>query len=408
MVKSGEFFMIRELHQKGWTIKAISEELGFDPKTIRKYLKADQLPKMKKSSSKVSKLEPYKTYIEQRVKEGTTNCEVLLEEIVSMGYTGKMTILRDFVRPLRINPKKQATIRYETPPGKQAQMDWAEVGKYHVDGELKKIYAFVITLGYSRMKYIEFTENMNLETLMKCHMNAFAYFNGVPQQILYDNMKTAVIKHSPVEIKFNRTFEEFLAYYGITPKACKPRRPQTKGKVERVVGYLKGNFMQRKHEPTLKALNQNIRSWLDKVANKKVNQTTMESPLTRFELERNYLANSNLKPLFPIHHWEMREVSKDSFISFDGKKYSVPFRYVGRQLKMKVTLDHKIEIYDEMECIATHPLLTGKASYHMNLEHYKGLNMTQKGLPTRHTQSPEIEVEQRSLHIYEQLEGSDQ
>jgi transposase len=111
-----------------------------------------------------------------------------------------------------------------------------------------------MVLGYSRMKYIEFTTNMNIETLMKCHMNAFSYFNGIPQQILYDNMKTVVLEHSPTEIRFNRTFEDFLAYYGIIPKACRPKRPKTKGKVERVVSYLKNNFFQRKHEPTLVAL----------------------------------------------------------------------------------------------------------------------------------------------------------
>lgn len=408
MVKIGEIFLIRELHQKGWTQTAISEETGFDPKTIRKYLKDDQLPtKKKKQNRKKSKLEPYKAYILQRISEGTTNCMVLFDEITAMGYKGKVTILRDFVRPYRKQPKKQATVRFETPPGKQAQMDWGYVGKYEVDGKQKDIYAFVMVLSYSRMKYIEFTTSMDLESLMKCHMNAFAYFNGVPEQILYDNMKTAVIKHTPVEIRFNRKFEDFLAYYGIVPKACKPKRPQSKGKVENVVGYLKKNFMQRKHEPTLRALNEDVRVWLEKVANKKPNQTTKESPIKRFEVEQIRLVRTDLKPLFPIIHWEIREVSRDSFISFRGKRYSVPYRYVGQTVKVKETLDHHIEIYDEHECIAKHPILTGKVGYHLNIEHYKGLNTTQNGLATSHIQ-PTLEVEHRSLHIYDQLEGGEQ
>jgi transposase len=226
------FFIIRELYQKGWTQTAIAKETGFDRKTIRKYLNADELPERKTDGKKKEKkLDPYKDYLLQRIKEGTTNCVVLLEEIQAMGYTGKMTILRDFVRPYREKPKKQATLRYETPPGKQTQMDWAHVGKYLVNGQDQEIYAFVMVLGYSRMKYIGFTTNMNIETLMKCHMNAFSYFNGIPQQILYDNMKTVVLKHSPTEIRFNRIFEDFLAYYGIIPKACRPKRPQTKGYV---------------------------------------------------------------------------------------------------------------------------------------------------------------------------------
>ncbi len=144
-------------------------------------------------------------------------------------------------------------------------------------------------LGYSQMKYIEFTTNMNLETLMKCHMNVFSYFNRIPDQILYDNMKTVVIKHGPLEVRFNRKFEDFLAYYRIVPKACRPRRPQTKGQVERTVKYLKDNFFQRKHEPTLNALNEDIREWLDQVANKKENQTTNEAAFKRFEQEQKFL-----------------------------------------------------------------------------------------------------------------------
>ncbi|MED4271587.1 IS21 family transposase [Geobacillus stearothermophilus] len=415
MLKIGEFFMIRELYQKGWTQTAIAKETGFDRKTIRKYLKGDKLPERKANGKKkASKLDPYKNYLLQRIQEGTTNCVVLFEEIQAMGYTGKMTILRDFVRPYREQPKKQATLRYETPPGKQAQMDWAYVGKYLVDGQYQDIYAFVMVLGYSRMKYVEFTTNMNVETLMKCHMNAFAYFNGIPEQILYDNMKTVVLKHSPIEIRFNRVFEDFLAYYGIVPKACRPKRPQTKGKVERVVKYLKDNFFQRKHEPTLYALNEDVRTWLDQVANQKPNQTTNEPPIQRFEQEQKFLQAWGIKPLFPTCRWETREVSRDCFVSYRGKKYTVPYRYAGQVVKVKETLDHHIEIYDEHECIAKHPILTGKATAHIQMEHYEGLHTKEKGRRIKDVQvlaandlyssAPSPKVEQRPLAAYAALE----
>ncbi|WP_133058626.1 IS21 family transposase, partial [Halalkalibacter urbisdiaboli] len=194
MIEIGEFFMIKELYQKGWTISAIAEETGFDRKTVRKYINQSELPQYKtrkqKKVDKKRKLEDYEDYILSRLKEGTTNCVVLLEEIQAMGYKGQMTILRDFVRVYRQKPNKQGSVRYETPPGLQAQMDWGELGEHFVDGKLQKLYVFVIVLGFSRMKYMEITTTMNLEQLMKCHMNAFAYFNGVPKQILYDNMKT--------------------------------------------------------------------------------------------------------------------------------------------------------------------------------------------------------------------------
>ncbi|MEN3152945.1 IS21 family transposase [Priestia aryabhattai] len=415
MLKIGEFFMIRELFQKGWTKTAIAEVTGFDRKTVSKYLKDNQLPKRKGSKQKKeSKLGAYKPYILGRLKEGTTNCVVLLEEIQAMGYEGQLTILRDFVRPLRQQPKKQATLRFETPPGKQAQMDWAYVGKYLVNDVLQDVYGFIMILGYSRMKYVEFTTNMNLETLMKCHMNAFSYFNGIPDQILYDNMKTVVIKHSPVEVRFNRKFEDFLAYYGIVPKACRPRRPQTKGKVERTVKYLKDNFFQRKHEPTLNALNEDIKEWLNQVANKKENQTTNEAPFKRFEQEQKFLKAWGEKPLFPTSHWEHREVSRDCFISYGGKQYSVPYRYVGQTVKVKETLNHHIEIYDEHECIAKHPILTGNATTHILMEHYHGLQKKEIGQKKKHTkglatnvsqsQDPSPKVEKRPLAAYAALE----
>jgi transposase len=418
MLTTGEFFMIRDLHQKGWTKTAIAEETGFDRKTISKYLQSDQAPKSKPRKKRGSKLEPYKPYLLQRIQEGTTNCVVLLEEIEAMGYEGRSTILRDFVKPFRAQPKKQATVRFETPPGRQAQVDWAEeIGLYEVNGRKQMVHAFIMTLGYSRMKYIEFTTDMKMETLMKCHMNAFSYFNGIPANLLYDNMKTVVTKHSPVEIRFNRKFEDFLAYYGVVPKACKPYRPQTKGKVERTVQYLKGHFLQKKLGHTLEELNRDMRIWLDKTANQKKNETTQEPPVQRWQKEQLFLQPWGVKPLFPINHWEMREVSKDCLISYHGNKYSVPFRFAGQKVKIKVTLNQELEIYDEQECIARHPVASEKSKTFMIEAHYEGLHPTKKeqeqknqhGLATPDSLIPTLvpSVETRSLTVYAALEEGD-
>lgn len=405
--------MIKELHQKGWSQIAIAEETGFDRKTIRKYLESNELPQRKgKRLEKPSKLDDFKDYILTRLQEGTTNCVVLFEEIQAMGYQGRLTILREFVQPYRQQPKKQSSIRYETPPGKQAQMDWAELGERDVDGRKQKLYAFIMVLGYSRMKYMEFTISMNMEQLMKCHMNAFAYFSGIPDQILYDNMKTVVTRHSPREIRFNRKFEEFLAYYGIVPKACKPYRPETKGKVESAVAYLKKNFMQRRLEPSLHKMNESLRDWLDKIANQKPNETTKDSPMERFEVEQDQLKKWNTRPLFPISKWTVCTVDEQSCITYENRKYSVPYRYKGYEVKIKETLDHHIEIYFELECIASHPMMTGLTQSFRHLSHYKETkkepNVSKNGLATLHIQPSEPQVEQRSLQVYEeQLEGSE-
>jgi hypothetical protein len=220
-------------------------------------------------------------------------------------------------------------------------------------------------------------------------------------------MKTVVIKHSPKEIGFNLRFEEFLAYYGIVPKACKPARPQTKGKVESAVGYLKKNFLQRKQEPSLLKMNDSLLVWLDKVANKKPNQTTKESPLKRFDNEQEHLLNWNQRPMFPINKWTELTVNHQGFIDYEGKLYSVPMRYKGIKVKVKQTLDHHIEIYCDLECIASHPLITGRTESLSQLEHYKEKekkekNVTSNGLATRHDPLPGPKVEQRSLQVYEE------
>lgn len=410
-----DFLMIRELKQKGWTISAIARETGFDRKTVRKHLNADTVPVSKKRTPRKSKLDPYKAYLLERIREGTTNCAVLMEEICAMGYEGKSTILREFVQPYREAPKKQATVRFETAPGRQAQVDWAEdIGEFLVDGVKRPLYAFIMILSYSRKRYIEFTTDMTQETLMKCHMNAFSYFNGIPQQLLYDNMRTVVTKHSVSQIRFNKKFEDFLTYYGVIPKACKPYRAQTKGKVERAVAYLKSNFLKRRLPETLEELNYEVRKWLNEVVHQKRNQTTQQCPNERFEEERSLLLQWNKKPLYQIKQWELREVSKDCLISYQQNKYSVPYRYAGQQVKIHETNEGILEIYDEFECIATHLLIEGKHQMAMDERHYQGLPGTKKeqetnlhGLATPDSPTPITNVANRSLAVYAALEEGD-
>ena len=246
---------------------------------------------------------------------------------------------------------------------------------------------------------------------MKCHMNAFSYFQGIPQQLLYDNMRTVVTKHSVSQIRFNKRFEDFLAYYGVVPKACKPYRPQTKGKIEKAVAYLKSNFLKRRLPDTLEELNYEVRKWLDQVVHEKINQTTQQSPNERFIEERSLLLPWNTKPLYQVRQWQLREVSKDCLISYQQNKYSVPYRYAGQQVKIHETNEGILEIYDEYERIATHPVIVGKHKMTMNSEHYQGLPGTKKeqetnlnGLATPDSPTPIPTVESRSLAIYAALE----
>jgi transposase len=231
MVKSEEFFVIRDLKSKGMNITRIAQELDLDRKTVSKWLKSDHLPAYRKKAPCKSKLDDYKNYIIERMNEGCVNAMILIDEIKVMGYQGRMTILRDFMKPHREQMRGKASIRFETPPGKQAQVDWGEFKLLKDDGTYLKLHAFIMIMGHSRKQYVEFTENERIDTLIGCHERAFAFFGGVPETILYDNMKT-VVKHSHQtgSNKWNDKFLRFARHQNFNPLRCRPYHPAVKAR----------------------------------------------------------------------------------------------------------------------------------------------------------------------------------
>lgn len=268
MVKNGEYFMIEEMKQKGMNITQIAKTLGRDRKTIRKWLHHGPPEGYQRTVTKPGKLDPFKDYVRQRMEEGCHNAVVLFDEIQEQGYRGS------FMRPLRPVMQSKVTERFETPPGRQAQVDW---GQFIVDwnGKKKRLYAFVMVLGYSRMMYVEFTEDEKLDTLMGCHLRAMQYFGGTTETCLYDNMKTVVTgvdEHG--EVVWNRRFASFADHHGFILKRCQPYRARTKGKVENGVKYVRHNFWPRVQTFTsLHDLNLQARKWMDTVANVRIHGT---------------------------------------------------------------------------------------------------------------------------------------
>ena len=183
---------------------------------------------------------------------------------------------------------EKATVRFETMPGKQGQMDWGffEDHTVYEDGKWKRLYCFLLVLGYSRMRYIEFVTDMSTNTLIRCHQNAFRYFGGYPEEILYDNMKQVVVKRllKQEDSTLNRQFEDFAGFYGFKPILCRPYRGQTKGKVERTVQFVRDNFMIGIKYNSLADLNGQALAWCNKV-NGKVHATTNEIPFERLKKE---------------------------------------------------------------------------------------------------------------------------
>lgn len=407
MLNCEEYFMIRDLKSRGLSIKQISNEVGVDRKTVSKWLSIKAIPTYKRTKKQNSKLDPYKNYILHRMNEGCVNSMVIFDEIVAKGYEGKHTILREFMKPYREKVLSKASIRYETPPGKQAQVDWGEFQVLLPDGTLKKIYAFIMILGYSRNYYLEFTENSKFDTLISCHERAFSYFGGLPESILYDNMKTVVANsHKTGDDKWNPRFLRFAEHHDFTPVRHRPYMPRSKGKVERGVKYVRGNFWPRiKEFKDLMELNEQAKIWLDTTCNLRLHKTTRKIPA-------EVLKEENLRPKNPSPFLSTdlvsRKVMNDCSISYESNFYSVPFRFVGNRVGVRDLRNGSIEIYDETGVLVdTYRKLPGKYNSQKMKKHFEGLITENRKAKARKAplmipeQSPK--VHQRPLEVYDSL-----
>lgn len=298
MLLEEEAMEIAVLYKQGYSLRWISKQTGKSINTVRKYASGENKPQYKKRPSKLLKLDPYKAYIRERLEAATPfwiPATVIYCEIKNLGYTGKIRQLRYFMASLKPKSITEAIKRFETAPGEQMQIDWA-----HIRYGKVKLYAFIAILGYSRTSYVEFTSNMKIDTLLRCHEHAFDYFGGVTQDILYDNMKTVVIQRNAYgsgQHRLHSKLNDFAKHYGFMPRLCKPYRAQTKGKVERFIRYVRGSFFApligtlKKAGLTLDidTANAEVIKWLNEVANCRVHGTTGKRPTERLIFEQRFL-----------------------------------------------------------------------------------------------------------------------
>lgn len=386
MLQLEEWMNLKDLNHQGLALSEIARRTGRDRKTVRKYLHSRQPPQARPRGKRASKLDPFTEYLLARMNQGVFNCVKLLDELRSRGYPGQISILKDFVHPYRRQQRELAVLRFETRPGQQAQVDWGHFGKILVEGQWKKLYAFVMTLGFSRMKYLEFTISLDLERFLQCHVNAFQYFGGAPQEVLVDNLKSAVLWRQGAQIHWHPRYLDFAAYYGFVPKACWPYRPQTKGKVENSIGYVRHNFWVGLRFRDLADLNGQARHWCEQTANAKVHATTRAVPRERLkEEELQRLPASDYDTSYLAH----RQVLRDCFVHYRGSRYSVPHRYAGRSVVVREPLTGKrLHIYQRDELIAEHPLSRQKGAVVYDPQHFVGLR-PQHRLLALSTRKPE-------------------
>lgn len=367
---------IRTDRQKGLSYVEIARKHNIDPRTAKKYASSSSRPEYILSEPKPSKLDTYKQQIDLLLEEAPYSAVRILEKITERGFDGKYSIVKEYVRGKKKDLDEKATVRFETMPGLQAQMDWGFFEDHLVveDGTAKKLYCFLMILGYSRMRYIEFVTDMSTNTLIRCHQNAFRYWGGYPEEILYDNMKQVVVKRllKQEDSTLNRQFEDFAGFYGFRPVLCRPYRGQTKGKIERTVSFVRDNFMVGIRYESLNDLNGQALAWCNKV-NGKAHGTTNEIPFERLKKE----ALNPLAREYIMDKINLRRVGRDCLISYAGNQYSVPSEYVGRDVVV-VALGNLLAAYYEGKQIALHRLSSEKKEMIVNAVHYGRLALKEE------------------------------
>jgi transposase len=323
MIRSRTVNKIHELAAQGKSIQEITIELGIARNTVRKYLRHPELcTTPRPRPNRRSKLDPFKEQVRKWIEEDHCyNCEAMLPRLLAMGYKGSLSVLKAFVHPLR--PPQAGhypVIRYETKPAEQVQFDWGEF-KYEQDGTPRKLYGFTAILSYSRMRFVTFVKRCDAPTMIRCLMEAFEYFGGLPKAALTDRMKSVLLEMENKVPRWNPLFADFMASIGVAPRVCKAYTPQTKGKVERSVGFFKHSYWAGVSFTDIEDLNRQAHIWCER-SNARVHRTTHERPCDR-------LTREPLSPLPKAFAWarfatEERRVSWDGYVSYDGILYGLP------------------------------------------------------------------------------------
>ena len=248
-----------------------------------------------------------------------------MRELRERGYAGGYTAVTDLLRELRPPPAPAFEVRFETPPGDQAQVDFAQFQVVFTDepAVTRIVWLFSLVLGYSRLIWARFVLHQDLQTVLRCHIAAFAAIGGVPREILYDRMKTAVIGEAPAASSTTARWSISPATTASNPKACRPYRAKTKGKVERPFRYIREDFFLARSFRNLDDLNAQLRHWLDTVANPRVHATTRRVVDEAFAEEKPQLQPLPLVPFRSVLKLE-RRVSHEGMVSVGGNLYSVP------------------------------------------------------------------------------------
>jgi transposase len=399
VIKLGELVMILDLHRQGLSVSAIARQVGVDRKTVRTHIaKGLEPPAYKKRAPAPSIIDRFEPYLRERLEAyPALTARRLFRDIRGRGFSGGYSVVRDRVRELRPARSAGYEARFETPPGEQAQVDFARFEVEFVDepGVKRIVWLFSMVLGYSRLIWARFVLHQDLQSVLCCHIAALEAIGGAPRTILYDRMKTAVIGEDAVV--YNRALVDLARHYGFQPRACRPYRAKTKGKVERPFRYIREDFFLGGAFRNLGDLNEQLRRWLDTVANPRVHATTNRVVNEAFAEER-----ASLKALPAPYRAVLRlerRASHEGMVSVGGNLYSVPDTTRRRVFDVHVLAD-EIRIFEDGALVATHTPLEGRGEKRLDPSHRKPVNSCRRSLRDEPLTRAGDRVVRRSLDFY--------
>jgi transposase len=322
--------------------------------------------------------------------EEVWNAVVILREIQAEGYDGEISLVRKYIQPKRVMRSSRATVRFETKPGQQMQSDWGEM-VVQIGGQAVKVRFMVNELGYSRRFHFWCTDSLDAEHTYEGIIRSIEYFGGVMEEVLVDNQKSAVLQASNLgHPRFNERFLDLADHYGFTPRACRPYRARTKGKDERMVGYIKQHFFVRYRSfESWAHLNQLAEHWLKEEADRRVQGTVKEVVAERFAREYPLLKGLP-QQRYDTSYLEYRKVCWDGYIHVRGNRYSVPIELAGQTVKVRIGLDDELKIYSAERLVARHLLRRAEQGWVTTPEHHAALWQST------------LQVEQRPLETYQE------
>ena len=362
------FLSVRALWEEGVPKKEIARRLGVDVRTVRKYVKRLESGAREPRRARVpSKLDPFAALIEAKVERGLSAVQIYQDLCERSDFDASYHTVQRRVRTLRPgDPEVYCRLRYR--PGEEAQVDFGELGRLLVEGRLRRIYLFVLTLCYSRLAYYELVTDQTVASFLRALRAGFESFGGAPERLKPDNLKAAVLVDRLGQRYYQEDFFRFCRHYGTVPDAARPATPTDKGRTERDIGYAKGNCFRGRSFRSLEDARAHLARWREEVANVRIHGTTRRRPVELFAEERGALHPLPEDP-YEIADWGLYKVRKDCHVHVAGNYYSVPHVFVGRRVLVRLVAD-ELAVFTDGEPICRHPRAAGKGQDVTDPAHY--------------------------------------